>query len=338
MATGEAFAAELAPARREPAWRTPLRRGAPIAYGVFIVVEASRGGLPLNTDLLLLWIGGFLLACSITSPRRFLRGVVLAWLPLAAVLFVYDLLRGAADGLVFPARTWPQLRFDETVFGGRAPTVWLQERLWHGAAHLHWWDWLTFGVYVTHFFAALLLAAALWVTAHDRFPRYMVMICVLSLAGFATYALFPAVPPWMAAAHGALPPVTRVVPLVWSHVHVFSFNTLFETGTRYANDVAAMPSLHAAFATLVALTLRGLVRRPWLRALLLLYPLLMGLALVYGGEHYVADVLAGYLYAWLTYAGVNTAADAHAARRAGSTVAAGIADAMPAGPASEPAR
>jgi membrane-associated phospholipid phosphatase len=38
------------------------------------------------------------------------------------------------------------------------------------------------------------------------------------------------------------------------------------------------------------------------------YPLAMGFALVYGGEHYVADVLAGYLYAVATFVSVNAVA------------------------------
>jgi len=62
-----------------------------------------------------------------------------------------------------------------------------------------------------------------------------------------------------------------------------------------ANEVAAVPSLHAALPMLVALIL---VRLLGVRALLaVLYPLLMGFNLVYLGEHYVFDVLAGYAVA-----------------------------------------
>lgn len=290
---------------------TVVRWGVPAIYTVVVIIAALEGGLPLSKDVLLLWLGGFIVAFSITSPRRFLRGVVLEWLPLAGVLMLYDLLRGAADGLFFSAFTLPQLDFDEFLFGGVAPTVWLQEHLWHGGAGLRWWDWLSLGVYTTHFFFSLTLAAALWIFAHRRFPRYMAKICLLSLIGLATYALFPAVPPWMAADQGHLPPVTRVIGVVWSHVHVFSFNTLFESGAKYSNDVAAMPSLHAGFAMLVSLTLWKLVpRRVWfLRIPLAIYPLMMGFALVYGAEHYVADILAGYLYAFITYWLVEFVAD-----------------------------
>jgi membrane-associated phospholipid phosphatase len=42
--------------------------------------------------------------------------------------------------------------------------------------------------------------------------------------------------------------------------------------------------------------------RPWARALLLLYPLAMGFTLVYTGEHYIFDVVLGWVYAVGVYA------------------------------------
>jgi len=297
-----------------PSRRAILRWGAPALYVVIVAVAAVRGQLSLSTDSLFLWIAGFMLACTITSPRRFLRGIV-DWLPLVVVLLLYDLLRGAADGLLATPHLLPQIDVDRWLAGGQVPSAWLQQQLWHGPSDLHWWDWATLAVYITHFIATLGLAAALLVFAHDRFRRYMVMVIVLSLTGLATYALYPAIPPWMAAEGGHVPPLARIVPITWAHVHVFSFDTIFETGRRYANDVAAVPSLHAAFALLFSLTLWDMTRRVWVRALLVLYPLAMGAALVYAGEHYVADVLLGYVYAVATYAGVTWAARAWAARR-----------------------
>ena len=59
-----------------------------------------------------------------------------------------------------------------------------------------------------------------------------------------------------------------------------------------------MPSLHTATASLVALYGITRLRHP-ARWLLLAYPALMSVTLVYTGEHYVVDVLAGYLWAGL---------------------------------------
>ena len=56
-----------------------------------------------------------------------------------------------------------------------------------------------------------------------------------------------------------------------------------------------MPSLHAAFSLLVAVTLWPR-KHKWLRPIVALYPLAMGFSLVYTGEHYVSDILLGWLY------------------------------------------
>ena len=83
------------------------------------------------------------------------------------------------------------------------------------------------------------------------------------------------------------------------------------------NPVAAMPSLHAAFSLLVVLGL-GLLS-PWARRVAYAYPVVLGLALVYGGEHYVTDLLVGYplgaLGFWLGLRGGQVRAIAPVPRR-----------------------
>jgi membrane-associated phospholipid phosphatase len=73
---------------------------------------------------------------------------------------------------------------------------------------------------------------------------------------------------------------------------------MFEKGQATVNLVAAVPSLHAAFVALVAMFLWGRVRPVW-RPLLALYPVAMGVTLMATGEHYLFDVLLGWLYAGL---------------------------------------
>ncbi len=224
-------------------------------------------------------------AFSAVDARRRLPRLVLEWAPFIGVLMVYDLLRGRADGLLFSAHETPQIHAEAAIFGKPVPTVWLQSHLWHGAAGLRWWDYVTWFIYLTHFLATPILAAVLWTFFHDRFARYATMVCTLALAAFATYALYPAVPPWMAAQDGNLGESNRTVPVVWAHIPVDHFNALFAHGVQYANNVAAVPSLHAAFALLVTLYLWRLAPR-WARVPLALYPLAMTFALVYSGEHY----------------------------------------------------
>jgi membrane-associated phospholipid phosphatase len=288
--------------------RLLIRWAGPAAYAVALTVQIAGSGVPLMRDRVLLWVGLGLVAFSLHRLRRDAVALLLDWLPFAAILLVYDLLRGSADGLLFRAHTWPQLYFDKDLFGGVAPTVWLQRALYHGAGALRWYDYGAWGVYLTHFFTTLVVAMVLWLVARSDFRRYAAMVSLLALMGFATYALFPAVPPWMAAQQGALPPdVQRIIGAVFAHLPIQDTSTIFQKGTRYANDVAAMPSLHAAYSLLIALFLWPLARRWWWRALLAAYPLAMGFALVYTAEHYVADVIAGWIYALVACLAVDAA-------------------------------
>ena len=289
--TRRLWAARLA----DPRVQRGIRIGAPVLYFALLLTFVIKDGIPVSRDRLLLWLVLGLLAFSVTNVRGWARSVVLEWLPLAVILWVYDISRGQADGLLFSAHVQPQLDIDRAFGLGTAPTVLLQRHLWHGSLDLHWWDYAAWATYVSYFLATYVLAAALWFFARDRFRRYVATVCLLALMGFVTYALFPAVPPWMASSSGHLEYTVRSIGLISRHVPIFDFASLFERGTAYSNQVAAVPSLHAAYTLLVSITLWPIANR-WVRPLLVLYPIAMAFALVYTAEHYLADVLLGWIY------------------------------------------
>jgi membrane-associated phospholipid phosphatase len=281
---------------------------APAAYGVVITVFVISEGLQLSRSRVFVWILLGLLAFSLTNVRGWARGVVLEWLPFALILSVYDFLRSHADTLLFSAHVRPQLRADEILFLGTVPTVWLQERLWHGSGNLHWYDYSACVVYLSYFVATYLVAGFLWFFARGLFRRYVAMVLLLALMGFATYTLFPAAPPWLASESGQLDPTTRSIAVIWSDIPITAVNTFFEEGSQYANPVAAIPSLHAAYTLLITLFLWRLA--PWWgRVLLAAYPAAMAFALVYAAEHYVVDILLGWIYAVIAFYAVSRLAN-----------------------------
>lgn len=280
----------------DPRVQRAIRIGAPVAFVALFTAFTIVNGIPASRDRLLLWILLGLLAVSVTNIRGWARSVVLEWLPLAVVLWLYDILRGQADGLLFSTYVRPQLEADRILGLGTAPTVFLQRHLWHHSWDLHWWDYAAWAVYVSYFLATYLLAAVLWFYARDRFRRYVATVSLLALMGFLTYALFPAAPPWMASSMGDLEPTVRSIGLISRHVPIFDFQSLFERGAAYSNQVAAVPSLHAAYTLLISLTLWPVANR-WVRPLLVAYPLAMAFALTYTAEHYLVDVLLGWIYA-----------------------------------------
>jgi membrane-associated phospholipid phosphatase len=309
------------PLPERPSWLRVLRVVAPLVWLAATVWFVAFEGLPLTRDWIAAWILLGLLAFSLGDIGGWFRGVVLDWLPFFGILALYDLLRGAADGLIFEPFFLPQIDVDRFLFGGTVPTVWLQERLYDPGT-LPWYAVIAWAVYMSHFFATPLLAGILWKLDRARFRRFAVCVAVLALLGFATYALFPAAPPWMASDAGLIGHTARVIPEVWGQLGIPARFGVVGTGYEYANDVAAVPSLHAAYSLLIAIELwsgfasrSGSVRRLALRALLATYPLAMAFALVYSGEHYVSDILLGWLYAVVTVVGVRWAFARWALRR-----------------------
>lgn len=271
-----------------------LRPYALVLYFVALIVWSAHYGVPVQRELVILWICGALACASIGRPPREIVRLAFDWLPIVAVLWIYDVTRGAADSLGIGVHFHPMIDFDRALFG-EVPTVWLQERLYEPGV-VHWWDVGFTLVYTSYFIVPFVLAGWLW--AHDRwgFQRFTRRLVTLSLAGLATYIAFPAAPPWMAGEAGLLGEVHRTTAKGWEVLGVGTAS-LFSKGQGAANMVAAVPSLHSAITMLVALFLWGRVRRKRLRPLLLLYPLAMALTLMATGEHYFFDVALGWVYA-----------------------------------------
>ena len=260
-------------------------------------------GIPTQRDLVFAWLLAGLACVSVSDLRGFLRGLIRDWLPFLAILLVYDSLRGSANRLFAP-HFLPQLQFDRVLFGGQVPTVTLQRLLWDG--HARAWDLAAWAIYMTHFFFTPVLAAVLWKLNRERFRWFTRRVIVLSFSGLLTYALYPAAPPWMAAQRHLMAPITRIIPQVWAALPVAGDGSV-SAGYKLANNVAAVPSLHAAFSSLVAVTVWPFTPR-WARPLVIAYPLAMAFVVVYTGEHYVSDVLLGWVYTAATLATFAVAA------------------------------
>jgi len=274
--------------------RVRFRRTVWCAYLLALGVTIYTLGLPTDRIYQATWIVAGLVAFTIDRPWQDHLRVVRDWLPLIAALVVYDLSRGFAHELGMPVRAEELVSVESWLFGGTIPTVWLQETLMPPAGELPWWTLLTGIVYTSHFIVPWVVAAVFYAYSRDLWSGYMRRVLLLSYLGLVTYILLPSVPPWLAAEGD-------VISGSVGRVAGFGFGVVpTDVSTRWleaqSNPVAALPSLHAAFALLVAVALWPFAKNVWSRALLAAYPLAMAFVLVYGGEHYVVDVLAGWAY------------------------------------------
>ena len=287
-----------------------LAAGAPVVYVLALGATIVAWGLPVARDQLFFWIGLGLAAFSVSAWRSW-GLMVLEWLPFFALLVAYDFLRGAVSVPPSLAHVAPQIAADKFLFGGAVPTVWLQDHLWR-PGHFHWYDYAVWLVYMTHFFAVWIVAAVLWRASRPRFRRYVLVTVGLTLAAFLTYWLYPAQPPWLATDDGLIGATTRIVPQVWADIGIHTDKSLYENGDL-VNTVAAMPSLHAAYPFMLMLFFWAKGTRT--RIVLGAYTLAMAFTLVYSGEHFVTDILAG----WAMAAAVVALAGMVRTRPAGTT-------------------
>lgn len=235
----------------------------------------------------------FVLFILLGQGKRFF----LAFAPFIVLLLAYDSFRGIADQLAGRVNIWPMIRFDEWIGGGTIPTIHLQNLLFNEQSH--WYNAYFFSVYLMHFITPVLLGIYFWKRRPRLYVPYVVALVGMSFAGFLTYLLFPAMPPWMASEMHHLPEVHKVSSALWVSVGVQSFPTIYQQIDP--NPVAAVPSLHSAYPLLMTLFVARL-RKWWLTGIFAFYTVSIWFGVVYMGEHYVIDVIIGALYAGVAFA------------------------------------
>ena len=279
----------------------------PVARRVGLAIWAGAVGLYIgltgvvfNRQLALSAGMGLVIVMTVTGGNRLVR-VLADWLPFLSFIYLYDATRGWAGKDRFVHVTEP-ITIDKALGFGNVPTVWLQQRLYI-ASQVQWWEAMVGLVYMSHFLVPYVFAVVLWLRNREAWKRWAIAFFTTSSLGILGYVLYPMAPPWLAAGtsrypyrDAAMEGVARISRRGLSVLNMDFAQKAFISGSRFANDVAAMPSLHEAFAVLFALHIIRSWTSPW-RWLISLYPLAMGFALVYGGEHYVVDLLAGALVA-----------------------------------------
>jgi len=248
------------------------------------------------------------LAARATSSGRLRRGLTVA-LPFALFAAVYGWL-----GLLGPhvvargVHVVGPYQLDKELFGLGEGSWRLSLNELFARYHGRVLDFVT-GVayfsylYVVAGFALFLALVDRSAEGARRLHHFGWSFLALNLAGFITYVLFPAAPPWYVASHGLGPvdPAAMASPaglLRFDHMLGISYFARFYAQSQ---DVfGSMPSLHCAYPMLTWLFVREL-GRPGLARAALAFQLLTCFAAVYLQHHYVIDALAGSAYAALIY-------------------------------------
>ena len=228
------------------------------------------------------------LALALARPRSGLRDAGIYALQMWAYIAHYEMPNDDPDRLLARVRVDYPIRGDTILGLGETPTVRLQRALGRpGGVRRHdlvlaWvhWSWFI----VPHGSSAYILLRHRW-----HFPKAACMMAGVFNVGLVGYWLLPTAPPWWAGKIGRMPPVRRIMVEAGEHFWGRLWRPLYDF--LGGNPFAAMPSLHFATSVMAAhvLTDVGHVEG----ALGWTYAVSLGFALVYLGEHYVVDLIAG---------------------------------------------
>ncbi|MGH2877611.1 MAG: phosphatase PAP2 family protein, partial [Solirubrobacteraceae bacterium] len=237
-------------------------------------------------------------ALAIAMPRRRARDVLLGLANMWAYLAAYKIPHDDPERLRRRVRIDYPIDIDRVLGLGVPPTVRLQarsdpSRLSRVERFLVWCHWVWFAV------PHGAVAYVLW-RAPERFPSAAARMYAVFDIGAVCYWAVPTAPPWYAAKQGRmrdarLPEVRRMMIEYGEQFWGDRWPDLYDV--LGGNPLAAMPSLHFATSVMGAHLLTEMGPVPG--ALGWGYALALGVALVYLGEHYVADLIAGVALAEL---------------------------------------
>jgi membrane-associated phospholipid phosphatase len=177
---------------------------------------------------------------------------------------------------------------DRVIGFGEIPTHRLQRALGRpDEVRLH--DYALSWVHWSWFFVPHSTVAWLLLRHHDRFVRGAGLMAATFDLGCIVYWTVPTAPPWYAGRSGRMRPTRRIMEEAGERFWGRAWRRLYDS--LQGNPFAAMPSLHFGTSVMAARMLQDVGRGPG--ALGWSYALTLGFGLVYLGEHYVLDLIAG---------------------------------------------
>ena len=267
-----------------------------IAVFLWSIVEY---GIPVDRIAVLLWMFGAFACASLGRNREQVIQMLRDWALMVVIYMAYDYSRGTADQWGIGVNYTALRDLDSLITFGREPISGMQRRF-YTPNDVKWYDVVGSVIYMTHFVFPVLPLVFLRIRNRASWLHYVRRFSLTLGISVFIFIIFPAAPPWMASREGYLPPIQRITGRGWSELHLKTVSKTLDRGAGVLNAVAPMPSLHAGMALLVALWFFRNCK-PWIRIAALAFPIAMLTALVYFGEHFIIDGLAGWavvLLAW----------------------------------------
>jgi membrane-associated phospholipid phosphatase len=275
------------------------------AFTIGYIAWFVKKGLIIDRISVGISVGIFIIIGHLGRPLRRWAWLVFDCLCYCVMWLCYEQSRGWADRAGFPLQVEAPRNIDRFMFFGTDPNVWMQ-RHFYNRDYVHWYDKVASATYFTHFIFPVIAIAVVWVTSHREWARFIKRFASLLMVSCAMFVLMPTVPPWMAADtkrydYRIIEPLVRHTSRGFSEMGLKGFVNQWQSALDWGNAVAAMPSLHSAFALFVPAFFLPKIKPIWLKAVVLVFPLMMLTSLVYFGEHWVIDGIVGWILVGLSF-------------------------------------
>jgi membrane-associated phospholipid phosphatase len=262
--------------------RTAIRRRPRLLLvGSVVYLAVIFGGmLWLGISIEPEWVALALLVIAIAMGRG--RTFITDWTPFLLLFFAYEAMRG------FAARLAPHdlSGLERWLFGGQIPTLVLQHAFYRPGV-IGPQDLIAMVLYFMHFVLPIVVGFVFWVNSREHYWRFVAALLLMCFLAFVTYLFWPSAPPWWQL-HDVVKINQQTVSRLWGNTVVVIYHAF------NPNQFAAFPSLHAAFPALAAVY--SWQRYRALAIGLVVWTLAVVVSIVYLGEHYVVDALAGFVY------------------------------------------
>ena len=241
----------------------------------------------------------FVLHLSV-SPERLLLLMLIAalvlgrarlfladWVPFLVLFLSYEYLRGLGGKFGMPIHDVTSL--ERVLAFGQVPSLVLQQAFYH-AGSVSWYDIGATMFYFLHFAFPLILGYLFWIIDRRTFLRFSRALIGMAFAAFIFYLFVPVAPPWKAVP-GVVKIIDHTLPSFTDLPGVPVPATVYHWLTP--NAYAAMPSLHAADALIVGVSMALACRHWWSKTIWLLWPAWVWFAVMATGNHFWLDCMAG---------------------------------------------
>jgi membrane-associated phospholipid phosphatase len=227
-------------------------------------------------------------AVALAAPRSPLRDAGIYGMQMWVYFAHFDMPDDDPEALMRRLKVDYPIRADRILGLGVCPTTRLQRSLGR-EGHVGLLEYALSAIHWSWFLVPHGTLAYILLRHREHLPRSALLMAACFDLGCVVYWTVPTAPPWWAGANGKMPPVRRIMAEAGERFWGRLWSPLYHS--LQGNPFAAMPSLHFGTSVMAARILSQVGRKH--AALGWTYTLALGFGLVYLGEHYVVDLLAG---------------------------------------------